>query len=278
MDLTKKRLTVALIGCGFIGEALAKAIDTDIGNMIELITVYDEKNDQALRLSESLSSRPVIAENADDIFANAGIDLVIEAASQKAVKSYLLKALASGKSMMILSVGALDDRLLMEATSLAREMNVKVYVPSGAVAALDWIKAASRAGLEKVAITTKKPPQSFEGSPYVVENRIDLRSIDKPTQIYEGPASEACSFFPANVNVATALGLAGIGNQKTMVRVVADPTVRQNVHEITAEGIAGKITVRIENVPAPANSKTSLVASLSAIQKLKEIVEPLSLG
>jgi aspartate dehydrogenase len=270
---------VGLVGCGFIGANVAKLIDEELKDSIELRFVYDEIKDKAEKLSHGLGTAPAVAYNPDILISDRAIGLIIEAASQDAVRSYVPKALRSGKNVLIMSVGALaDTRLYDEIVSIAREKGLRVFIPSGAIGGLDWIKAAAQVGLEKVMITVRKPPAGLEGSPYVIKNRIDLRSIREPTQIYEGPASDAASAFPANVNVAVSLALAGMGMEKTLVRVVADPTSKRNVHEITAEGAAGKITVRVENLPAPTNPKTSWVAALSAAQKVKGLVEPISLG
>lgn len=268
-----------LVGCGFIGASLAKFIDEELKDSIELRFVYDEIKDNAEKLSRSLRAAPTVADNPDALNSDRAIGLIIEAASQDVVRTFVPKALRSGKNVLIMSVGALaDTRLYKEIVSIAQEKGLRVFIPSGAIGGLDWVKAAAQAGLERVMITVRKPPAGLEGSPYVIRNRIDLQSIREPTQIYEGSASDAASAFPANVNVAVALALAGIGMEKTLVRVVADPTSKRNVHEITAEGAAGKITVRVENLPAPTNPKTSWVAALSAAQKVKGIVEPMSLG
>jgi len=267
------------LGCGFIGASIAKFIDENLKDTMELRFVYDEIRDRAEQLSGSLRTTPQVADTSDAIIMDRGIGLIIEAATQDAVRANVPKALRAGKNVLIMSVGALTDpKLYQEVTSIAREKGLRVFIPSGAIGGLDWIKAAAQAGLERVMITVRKPPAGLDSSPYVIKNRIDVHSLKEPTQIYEGPALDAASAFPANVNVAVALALAGIGMEKTMVRVVADPTSKQNVHEIMAEGAAGKITVRVENFPAPTNPKTSWVAALSAAQKLKGIVEPISLG
>lgn len=272
-------MKVALVGCGFIGASLAKAIETEMTEHMELVTIHDEMRDKAVLLAKDLGAKPLIAESVDNIIDDDEIELVIEAASQTAAKAIVAKALAAGKHVMVMSVGAFaDDDFRRDVESIAKRQSAKLYVPSGAIGGLDWVKAASSVGLDKVTITTRKPPKALEGAPYVVRNRIDLNTIDEPTQIYEGPAADAASSFPANVNVAVALSLAGIGVHKTLVRVIADPTVQRNIHEMTAEGAAGQITVRVENLPAPTNPKTSWVAALSAIQKLREIAQPLSLG
>lgn len=272
-------MKVALVGCGFIGASLAKAIEKEMTEHMKLATIHDEIRGKAASLAKDLRAKPSVAENVDSIIGDDEIELVIEAASQTAAKTIVPKALTAGKHVMVMSVGALaDDAFRREVESIAKRQNAKLYIPSGAIGGLDWIKAASSVGLDKVTITTRKPPKALEGAPYVVRNRIDLNAIDRPTQIYEGPAADAASSFPENVNVAVALSLAGIGVHKTLVRVIADPVIQRNIHEISAEGAAGKITIRVENSPAPTNPKTSWVAALSAIQKLKSMAQSLSLG
>jgi len=272
-------LKVGLIGCGFIGESLAKAIDNDLKDCIELVAIYDEVRDRAVSLSQKLAAEPRIVESFEGVVSDAAIELIIEAASQAAARALIPKAMAARKHVMVMSVGALaDEEFYEEIVKMASRMKVKVYIPSGAVGGLDWIKAASIAGLDSVIITSRKPPKALEGAPYVVKNKIDLGAIRNPTEIYEGPASDAASSFPANVNVAVALSLAGMGSHRTRVRVIADPTVKQNIHEISAQGAAGKITIKVENLPSPTNPRTSWVAALSAIQKLREIAEAVSLG
>lgn len=272
-------MKAGLIGCGFIGETLANAIDKEMRGYIELRVIYDLIRERAESLSGRLSVAPRIAQGLGDIVSDPEIELVLEAASQEVAKTIVPEALAAGKHVMIMSVGALADiRLYDKIRETSARTKTRVHIPSGAIGGLDWIKAASTVGLDKVTITSRKPPKALEGAPYVVRNNVDLESIKEPTQIYEGPASDASTSFPANVNVAVALSLAGIGSERTLVRVIADPTVQRNIHEISAEGAAGNITVRVENLPSPANPKTSWVAALSAVQKLKEIAESISLG
>ncbi len=246
---------------------------------MELVAIYDEIEAKMTSLMSTIDHRVHVCGSVDDIIRDPEIQLVVEAASQKAAKYLIPKALAAGKDVMVMSVGVFSDsNFYQEIKELSSRMRAKIYIPSGAIGGLDWIKAASSAGLTQVTITTRKPPAALEGSPHVVKNKIDLAAIRSPTQIYEGPATDAAASFPANVNVAVALSLAGIGPEKTRVRVIADPTIERNIHEIIAEGQAGSIELKVENLPAPTNPKTSWVAALSAIRKLKEIVEFVSVG
>lgn len=151
-------------------------------------------------------------------------------------------------------------------------------MPSGAVAGIDGIRSAAIGRIDSVVLTTTKPPSGFAGAPYIAEHDIDLSSLPGATMLFEGTAADAVQAFPANVNVAGTLSLAGIGYGATMVRVIADPAATRNMHEIKVTGAFGALTVRVENVVSPENPKTSYIAILSAIATLKKLTEPVWVG
>ena len=187
--------------------------------------------------------------------------------------------LESGKDLMVMSVGAfMDEKLLDDLVSAARKNDCRIFVPSGAIAGIDGLRSARTALISKVEISTTKNPKGLEGAPFIIENNIDVNSFHEKTLIFDGNAKEAVRAFPANVNVAASLSLAGIGSEMTRVKVFVDPEASRNIHEITVEGDFGKFTCRIENIPSPDNPKTSLLAALSAIATLKKITEPLQIG
>ncbi|HOT06429.1 MAG: putative L-aspartate dehydrogenase [Methanosaeta sp. PtaB.Bin039] len=266
-------LRVGLLGCGAIGREIAKAID--IGRLpAVLAAVSDSDPSRAEALISSLQNRPELV-GFDELASRC--DLLVEAASQAAVRSAAEAALSQGRDIMIMSVGALMDRALFsDLVALARRGGGRVFLPSGAIAGLDGIRSAREGGLTSVTLTTTKPPAGLEGAPYVLERGLDLRSLHQPTMIYQGPASQAVLAFPANVNVAASLSLAS-GIDAT-VRVVADPNARVNTHEILAEGAFGRMAIRIENVPSPSNPKTSYLAALSAIATLRAAAESVRVG
>ena len=132
--------------------------------------------------------------------------------------------------------------------------------------------------IDSVKITTRKPPKSFEGAPYVAKNRIDLKNIKQETTLFEGTAKEAVHAFPQNINVASTLSLAGAGADKVRVKIVTSPDYSKNVHEVEIEGDFGRIFTRTENLPSKANPKTSYLASLSAIAALEGIVSNFRVG
>jgi aspartate dehydrogenase len=171
---------------------------------------------------------------------------------------------------MIMSVGALmDDQLYNNLVRKASSKRLKIYIPSGAVAGLDAIRCASRE-LTELTLTTRKHPDSLTGAPYFAKRDLTASSIMEPKVLYSGPAEEAVRLFPANVNVAAVLSLAGLGPTKTLVNVIADPTVDRNIHEITAKGSFGEFRVTMMNRPHPDNPKTSYIAVLSALETLRQ--------
>lgn len=270
-------MRVAIIGCGAIGGIIAKAIaDGAVPAKLELL--YDADRKAAERVSGFFKRKPRIAESIAEI-VNSNADLVVEAASQGAVKLFAERILSSKKSMMLMSVGALaDEKFFDKIKKVAEKKRVKIYLPSGAIGGLDALKSASAAKIYEVTLTTTKPPNALKGAPYLTEKGIDVEKISEKTILYEGNATEAIKKFPANVNVAATLGLAGIGVTKTKVRVAADPSIDKNVHEIFARGDFGEFKFRVENVPSPQNPRTSYLAALSAIATLKKITSPVEIG
>ena len=246
---------------------------------IALEMIYDIVRKHAERLASTLSRRPKIAEDADELLEDEKIQLVIEAASQDAVRQYAVKALSKGKDLMVMSTGALiDDELFREISRIAKEQGRKVYVPSGAIVGLDNIKAAAVRPIEEVTLITRKPPRSFEGAPLITKQRIDLSTLDKPLVLFEGPAREAVKLFPKNVNVSASLSLAGIGPDRTKVKIIADPQAKNISHEIHVKGEFGEIITRTLNKPFPENPKTSYIAALSAIATLRKICGSIIIG
>jgi aspartate dehydrogenase len=266
--------TVGLLGCGTIGTHLALAIDSgEIANA-SLEGIFDIVHENAKRLKSKLKTDLQVYYDIESLI-NAPADLIIEAASQEAVRRFSKPIIRAGKDLMIMSVGALSDSALVaelsEIASLRKGRN-RIYVPSGAIAGIDAIRSV-RNLIETITLTTTKSPKSLSGAPFLTAKNINLDSITEITEIYEGSASEAVSLFPANVNVAAVLSLAGLGSDKTKVRVIVNPHTTTNQHEIMATGSFGEIKITVNNVTAPGNPKTSLLAVLSAIECLRSICD-----
>jgi aspartate dehydrogenase len=206
-------------------------------------------------------------------------DLIVEAASQAAVRAYAVPLLEAGVDLMLMSVGALADPALLERVSTAAAQHGRrVHVPAGAVGGLDVLRAAGGDRIDDVSIVTSKPPRALAGAPFFDTHPVDLAAITTRTIIYDGTAAEAVRLFPANVNVAAAVSLAGIGPARTRMQVVADPALDRNVHEVTARGAFGEMRIMLANVPSPDNPKTSFLACLSGLATLRRLSEPLQVG
>jgi aspartate dehydrogenase len=266
--------TIGLMGCGTIGTHLAMAIDSGRVANASLTGLFDIVDGNARDLKTKLKSTPQVYDNFDR-FVDSTADIIIEAASQQAVKNFGKRIIESGKDLMVMSVGALADTLflaeLLQLTPI-RNGQSKIYVPSGAIAGIDAIRSVRHIA-DSISITTKKSPKALAGAPFFTTRNVSLDNITKVTEIYEGSAVEAVKLFPANVNVAAVLSLAGIGVEKTMVRILADPEATTNQHEIVATGSFGEIKISVNNVTAPGNPKTSFLAVLSAIECLRSICE-----
>lgn len=206
-------------------------------------------------------------------------DVVIEAASHQAVREHVVSLLEKGIAVIVLSGGALcDDGLRTALEQAAIKSGALLYVPSGGIAGLDALKAACIAGVDAVTITVIKPPGAWKNIPYVGEQKVDLDGLTSAHTFYDGPARQGVPLFPQNVNIAAVLSMAGIGFDKTRLKVVADPAIKHNSHEIEISGRTGNITIRLQNVPAPDNPKTAWLACYSALAALKLMKTPIRYG
>ncbi len=199
-------------------------------------------------------------------------DVVVEAASHAAVRDFCLPLLERGVAVIVLSAGALcDDALRQQLETSANRSGALLYVPSGGIGGLDALKAACAAGVDEVEIEIGKPPAAWKGISYVQKLGIDLAEMRSATTLFEGCARDGVPHFPANVNIAAVLSMAGIGFDRTRLKVVADPALKYNTHVISIKGKTGNISVKLENVPAPQNPKTAWLACYSALAALRQM-------
>jgi aspartate dehydrogenase len=257
-------LRIGIVGMGVIGTAIAKAASGDIAG-VELAGV-------TVRDPAKAGGFPAFS--LDELITRS--DLVVEAATQTALRELGPAVLAAGRHLMVLSVGGLVG-VLDEWARLADTHGCRILVPSGAIAGLDGVKGAREGRITAVTMETRKPPRGLAGAPYIEANRIDLDAITEETLIFEGPATEAVKAFPANVNVVAALSLAGIGPERTRIRLFAVPGQARNQHRITVEGEFGRLAIEVENVPSE-NPRTGKLSYMSAIAMLRELGSPLRVG
>ncbi len=265
-----KKLKIGIVGCGAIGSSLAKVIARDLSRQARLAAVYDIDRGKAERLAQRLA-----VDSLERLIDKC--DLVIEAASAKSSWKIAKCVLREGRDMMIMSVGGIVTHY-KELLTLARRYNTSVYLPSGAISGVDALKAANRGKIKKVILTTRKNPLSFKGVRYLEDKGINIHKIKKDKVLFFGSAAEAVRHFPQNINVAAVLSIAGIGPERTQVKIIASPSTKKNIHEIQIQAEAGRIFTRTENILHPDNPKTSFLAVLSAIATLKQILEPVKIG
>jgi aspartate dehydrogenase len=245
----RKVKKVGIIGCGAIGSLIAEAVDERIVECDELI-LYDSDMEKAERLQESLSTATIVVTNLDEMLQLCPA-VIVEAASQQAAREYIKPIVGKNIELIVMSVGALLDPKLR---------SKRIHTTSGAIGGLDAISAAGLAGIEDVILTTRKNPRTLD-----MDNQQERL-------VFEGDPYEAVRRFPREMNVAATLALT-VQPEKILVRVISDPNVSRNVHEVTVKWKHGDMFMKFANDPHPENPKTSALAAWSAIKLLKDILE-----
>ncbi|HSE90667.1 MAG TPA: aspartate dehydrogenase [Candidatus Binatia bacterium] len=266
-----KSKSVGIVGCGAIGRGLVKAVES--GKLSVRIAGMTSRTEKTARDFLSTFRNPPPYLSLRELIAAA--DLLVEAAGGAVVPGLAEEVFAAGKDLMVISAGALLDH--PEIMEKSRRTGCRLYVPSGAIAGLDGIKSASVGEIQQVTMTTRKPPNGLEGAPYLVQRGISLAGLTEEKEVFSGSAREACRGFPANVNVSAAVSLAGIGPDRTQIRILAVPGLPRNCHDIEIEGEFGRLHIHIENVPSE-NPKTGKLTVLSIIRSVQEVVDPVRIG
>jgi aspartate dehydrogenase len=271
MTFQTSPLTVGIAGLGSIGLTLARALAGGIPGLL-LVAVSARDREKAAAAIAGFQSVPAIVDLAD----LAAADIVVEAAPAALFEQIALPAIEAGRILVPCSVGALLPR--MHLVHRAREIGARIVVPTGALLGLDAVRAAAEGPVESVTMETRKPPNGLVGAPYLLRHNIDLTGITEPLMVFEGNALDAAAGFPANVNVAAALALAGIGPTRTRVQIWADPTLTRNTHTIRVEADCARFTMTIENVPGEDNPRTGKITALSVLTCLRGLTATLKVG
>jgi aspartate dehydrogenase len=264
-------LRVAIAGLGPIGKRVAEALDRGIDGLV-LAAVSAQHPEKHRDWLGCLTTAPAVLpiEKLADV-----ADIVIECAPAKLVRSIVAPFVAAGKTAIVLSAGALLEN--EDLIGLAKQNGGQIVVPTGALIGLDAVTAAAVGEIRSVRMVTRKPVQGLAGAPYLIENNIDIDQITEPLRIFEGTAREAAKGFPANLNVAVALSLAGIGPDRTRLEIWADPSLTRNVHRVEVESDSARFSMSIENIPSE-NPKTGRITALSVIAFLRKQRAPLRVG
>lgn len=263
---------VAIGSLGTVGMALARRIAVGDGGLM-LTAVSARDTDRAReRLASIGSDAEVLALEA---LADAA-DVVVECAPAEHFLTLAAPVIAAGKILVPISVAGLLEH--MDLVERARETGARIMVPSGAILGLDALRAAREGEIQEVRMITRKPPGGLAGAPHLVDNAISIEGLTAPLKVFEGTAAEGARGFPANVNVAAAVGLAGVGPERTVLEVWADPGVDRNVHDIKVVADAASFTLHIENVPSVENPRTGRLVAQSVMATLRRLSAPLIVG
>lgn len=265
-------MKVGIAGFGVIGKAVAQALERGIeGAELEAVT----SGDQAKALAAlAVLKRPVDLVTPDVLAARC--DVIVECAPTAAFMQIVVPALAAGRQIVTVSAAALIEN--MGVVDAARATGGRIILATGALLGLDAVRAAAEGEIYSVTMVTRKPPRSLLGAPYLERNGIDVRELADPLLVFSGSAREGASGFPANVNVAASLALAGIGPDRTRLDIWADPTKVRNTHTITVDADSVRFEMTIENVPTPEKPGTGKVTALSVIAALKSLTSTLRVG
>lgn len=262
---------IAIAGLGTIGRVIARHLADGIpGLVLACAAVRDRNKSQAWLNAEQIDCLLVEPEQFP-----AYADLAVECAPASVLERICRPMLEAGKQVMVLSAGALLPR--PDLIELARARKGQIIVPTGALLGLDAVSAAAEGRIHSVRMVTRKPPNGLAGAPYLEQNRIAIEGLIEPKKVFSGTARDGAAGFPANVNVAAALSLAGIGPDRTMMEIWADPTIDRNCHTIEVDSDSARFTLAIENIPSE-NPKTGRITALSVLAALRKLAAPVRVG
>lgn len=265
---------VAIAGLGTIGCKVAEELAS--GNIpgFELAAIAVRNEAKAIEFLETLPQNTCSIEPLDRLPVLA--DVVIEALPPEKFEDVARPTLENGKTLLAMSASQLLGR--DDLVELAKKNNATIVIPSGAMLGLDALKAVAVGTIHSVTIQTRKPPKGLVGAPYLVKNNINVEGLKEPLCILKGCVDDIASHFPANVNVAAAVSLAGIGSSKTQMEIWADPTLTRNTHKVTVVSDSSDFTVEITNRPSESNPRTGRITAQSVIAWLKSQTAPVRVG
>jgi aspartate dehydrogenase len=269
--VAREPLKIGLAGLGAVGLDVARRIEAGIpGLTLAAVAVRDVA--KAQRTLPQVGPRiPVLAADA----LAQSCDVVVECLPPALFRTVASPAIERGRIFMPLSVGQLLEN--WDLVARAKETGARILVPTGALIGLDAVRAAAEGTIHSVTMISRKPPNGLEGAPYLREHGISLKDLKGPLKVFEGSAREGARGFPANVNVAAALSLAGIGPDRTRLETWADPALDRNTHRIEVDADSARFSMSIENVPSE-NPRSGRITALSTVAALRGLVAELKVG
>jgi len=268
----KSPLRVGLAGLGAVGLEVAKRLIDGAVPGLTLAAVAVRDADKARRALPQIGDMIALrtpAALADDC------DVVVECLPPALFREVAIAAIDRGRIFMPLSVAQLLEN--WDLVERARQKGARILPPTGALIGLDAVRAAAEGDIRSVTMITRKPPGGLEGAPYLLEHNISVANLKAPLKVFDGTAREGARGFPANVNVAAALSLAGIGPDRTRLEIWADPTITRNTHRIEVDADVARFSMTIEGIPSQ-NPRTGRIVPLSTVAALRALVSELKVG
>ncbi|HBP29118.1 aspartate dehydrogenase [Advenella sp. FME57] len=264
-------LRIGIAGFGAIGRSIATHLVKGVeGVQLVAVGVRDPGAPPTFAWNDMPVPQFVLIDDME-----ACCDIVIECAPAQLLPRIAIPFLKKGKKVICLSSGALLAH--PELVELAKAHNGQILIASGAIVGLDAILGAAEGTIESVRMTSRKPLKGFAGAPFLQAQNIDVMTFKEPTMLFSGTAREAAAGFPANLNVAASVALAGVGPDNTFLEVWADPFLERNTHRIEVVSDAALLSVEIQNIPSD-NPKTGRITAQSVVALLRKLRAPLSVG
>jgi len=264
-------LKIGLAGLGAVGLGVARRLEAGIPGLVLAAVAVRDAAKAKRNLPEAGKAVAIVPAEA----LAQTCDVVVECLPPALFRKVAVPAIEAGKIFMPLSVGQLLDN--WDLVERCKVTGARILVPTGALLGLDAVRAAAEGTIHSVKMITRKPPDGLEGAPYLVERGISLKGLNAPRKIFDGSAREGARGFPANVNVAAALSLAGVGPDETQLEIWADPGLERNTHRIEVDADTARFAMTIEGIPSE-NPRTGRIVPLSVIAALRGLVAELKVG
>lgn len=259
-------LKISLIGLGGISQCILENQQANGREAFKVISILVRDREHSLKMLKDYPDT-IVCDSVEELLAT-GPDFVAECAGHQAVYDHGEAILASGTSLIVISVGALaDEALYTRLVDVAEKEGAQIFLPAGAVGAIDALSSAEIGGLNSVRYRARKPAKSWAGTP--ASREFDLDKLTSEAVIFRGYAREAAQLYPKNSNVAATVALAGLGFDKTEVELIADPNATENFHQIDVDGIAGKFSISLCGYPSSSNPKTSALTAYSVLKCIR---------
>ncbi len=267
-----QNLKVGIAGLGTIGGKVADVLDQGIPGL-SLAAVHTRSAASAQQRMQNYQ-KPVPLVSPEELATCA--DIIVDCVPKQAFRGVVEPALRAGKIVVTVSGAALlaNEDLI----ALAEKNGGRIILATGALLGLDAIRAAAESEIYSVTMVTRKPPRSLQGAPHLVNHKIDISNLTEPLLVFDGNAFDGANGFPSNVNVAAAVGLAGVGARNTQLQIWADPTKDRNTHTIKVDADSARFEMTIENVPSESNPGTGRITALSVVTTLRGLVQSLKVG